>query len=171
VSSRPLPPPGFVAPHVRRGRYIFLKAAAALQATKFGPSLDPSTQVGPAVSAMQRDHILGYLNKGKKEGASVVLDGTPPAYMVKFRNEAEAVDLVNRFEYGMANSARSADLSRANRVAEQLLAGNNWINAHNVFGYGLPYGGNNLSGFGGGVNSPATFDDYLRPQTIARPLA
>lgn len=73
--------------------------------------------------------------------------------MVKFRNEAEAVDLVNRFEYGMANSARSADLSRANRVAEQLLAGNN------------------LSGFGGGVNSPATFDDYLRPQTIARSLA
>ena len=27
MSSQPLPPPGFVAPHIRRGRYIFLKAA------------------------------------------------------------------------------------------------------------------------------------------------
>jgi aldehyde dehydrogenase (NAD+) len=55
-------------------------------------------------------------------------------------------------------------------VAERLVAGNNWINAHNLFAYGLPYGGVNLSGLGGGVNSPETFYDYLRPQTIARPL-
>jgi AraC-like DNA-binding protein len=27
MASRPLPPPGFVAPHIRRGRYIFLEAA------------------------------------------------------------------------------------------------------------------------------------------------
>jgi aldehyde dehydrogenase (NAD+) len=46
-----------------------------------------------------------------------------------------------------------------------------WINAHNVFEYGLPYGGVNLSGTGGGVNSPETFHDYLRGQTIARPLS
>ncbi len=31
-------------------------------------------------------------------------------------------------------------------------------------------GGVNLSGVGGGVNSPETFYDYLRPQTIARTL-
>ena len=56
-------------------------------------------------------------------------------------------------------------------IAESMVAGNSWINAHNVFAYGLPYGGVNLSGFGGGVNSPETFFDYLRNQTIARPLA
>jgi hypothetical protein len=28
-----------------------------------------------------------------------------------------------------------------------------------------------LSGYGGGVNSPETFMDYLRHQTIARPLS
>ena len=65
----------------------------------------------------------------------------------------------------------TSDLKRASRVAEQMVAGNSWINAHNVFAYGLPYGGANLSGFGGGVNGPETFYDYLRPQTIARPLA
>jgi len=68
------------------------------------------------------------------------------------------------------NSVWSADLNRAERVAERLVAGNSWINAHNVFAYGLPYGGVNLSGYGGGVNSPETFMDYVRHQTIARPL-
>jgi len=180
------------------------KAAAALRATKIGPGLDPATQMGPVASASHRDCILGYLEKGKAEGASVVLDGGPAdipegrggffvkpwvlagspdnvccreeifgpaAYMVKFRDEAQAVELVNRLDYGLANSVWSADLARANRVAERLIAGSNWINAHNVFAYGLPYGGVNCSGLGGGVNSPATFYDYLRDQTVGRPLA
>lgn len=95
----------------------------------------------------------------------------PVAYIVPFRDEDEVVQTVNSSRYGLANSVWSADLERAERVAERLVAGNSWINAHNVFAYGLPYGGANLSGYGGGVNSPETFMDYLRPQTIARPLA
>ena len=51
-----------------------------------------------------------------------------------------------------------------------MVAGNSWINAHNLFAHGIPYGGCNLSGMGGGVNSPETFLDYLRPQSIVRPL-
>jgi aldehyde dehydrogenase (NAD+) len=94
----------------------------------------------------------------------------PVAFLMKFSHESEAVDLANHSEYGLANSVWSADLTRANKVAEKLVAGNNWINAHNVFAYGLPYGGVNLSGMGGGVNSPETFYDYLRSETIARPL-
>lgn len=95
----------------------------------------------------------------------------PVAYVIPFRDENEVVQTVNSSWYGLANSVWSADLKRAERVAERLVAGNSWINAHNVFAYGLPYGGVNLSGYGGGVNSPETFMDYLRPQTIARPLA
>jgi acyl-CoA reductase-like NAD-dependent aldehyde dehydrogenase len=94
----------------------------------------------------------------------------PTAYVTRFKNEEEAVASVNSLEYGLANSVWSADLARANRVAEQMVAGNSWMNAHNVFAYGLPYGGVNLSGMGGGVNSVETFYDYLRRQTIARPL-
>ncbi len=94
----------------------------------------------------------------------------PTAYLVKFTDQADAVNRVNQLAYGLANSVWSQDLTRAARVAEQVVAGNSWINAHNVFAYGLPYGGVNLSGVGGGVNSPETFNDYLRNQTIARPL-
>ncbi|MCL5770289.1 MAG: aldehyde dehydrogenase family protein, partial [Planctomycetes bacterium] len=94
----------------------------------------------------------------------------PVAYLLKFKTQEQAINLVNRSRYGLANSVWSADWERARRVAEALVAGNSWINAHNVFAYGLPYGGVNLSGLGGGVNSPQALHDYLRQQTIARPL-
>lgn len=95
----------------------------------------------------------------------------PVAFVMTFRDEHEAVELVNRSPYGLANSVWSCDLERANRVAEQLVAGNSWINAHNVFAHGVPYGGVNLSGCGGGVLGPDTLEDYFRKQSVVRPLA
>jgi acyl-CoA reductase-like NAD-dependent aldehyde dehydrogenase len=95
----------------------------------------------------------------------------PVAYVLPFDSEAEAVRLVNRSTYGLANSIWSGDLDRANRVAEALVAGNSWINGHNLFPHGVSYGGCNLSGLGGGVLSPETYLDYLRAQSILRPLS
>ncbi|MDQ8201444.1 aldehyde dehydrogenase family protein [Pelagicoccus sp. SDUM812003] len=94
----------------------------------------------------------------------------PSAYLTTFKDEEEALAQVHSIDYGLANSVFSEDLDKARRVADRMICGNNWINAHNVFAYGLPYGGVNLSGLGGGVNSPETYYDYLRPQTVARPL-
>ena len=115
--------------------------------------VEPALLEGPDDNVCCREEIFG-----------------PCAYLLRFKDEASALAKVNELAYGLANSVWSADLARANRVAERLVAGNNWINAHNLFAYGLPYGGVNISGLGGGVNSPETFYDYLRPQTIARPL-
>jgi acyl-CoA reductase-like NAD-dependent aldehyde dehydrogenase len=94
----------------------------------------------------------------------------PVAYLMKFREENEAIEMVNSSSYGLANSVWTKDLARAARVGEALVAGNSWINAHNVFAHGIPYAGCNLSGFGGGVLGPDTLMDYLRPQSIVRPL-
>jgi aldehyde dehydrogenase (NAD+) len=93
----------------------------------------------------------------------------PVAFATRFRNEAEAVKMANDTNYGLANSVWSKDLVRCNRVAELMVSGNSWINAHNVFPIGVPYAGINLSGLGGGVLSPQTFFDYLRGLSVVRP--
>ncbi len=180
------------------------RARARLEHLNIGHSLSPGTEMGPVVSAKQKDRVLGYLQRGAAEGASALLPGGeagipgfqggfyvkpalltgppenvcareeifgPVAYVMPFKTEEEAVDLVNRSFYGLANSVWSKNLDKARRVAEALVAGNSWINAHNVFKHGIPYAGANLSGFGGGVLGPETLFDYLRPQSVVRPVS
>ena len=113
----------------------------------------PSVLAGTADNLAAREEIFG-----------------PVPFLLRFKDEQDVVRTVNRSPYGLANSVWSQNLDRANRVAESLVAGNGWINAHNVFVHGVPYGGVNLSGLGGGVLGPDTLFDYLRSQSIVRPL-
>ncbi len=133
-------------------------------------------QLLPGGPARVADHPAGYYVKpalltGSPDNAACREEiFGPVAFLMKFRDESEAVDLVNRSPYGLANSVWSRDLAQANRVAEAMVAGNSWINGHNLFPHGVPYAGCNQSGMGGGVLGPETYFDYLRPQSIVRPL-
>ena len=114
----------------------------------------PALLTGDAANVCAREEVFG-----------------PVAYLMTFNDEEKVVEVVNSSSYGLANSVWSNNLDRANRVAERLVAGNSWINAHNLFAHGMPYAGCNLSGCGGGVLGPETLSDYLRNQTVARTLA
>jgi aldehyde dehydrogenase (NAD+) len=186
-----------------RDRFV-KRATSTMESMRIGYGADSTTNIGPVVSDKQRNRVLGYLEKGTKEGAKLLLPGGraqvpghengfyvkpalltgdpanvcardeifgPVAYLMTFKDEDKVVDLVNSSSYGLANSVWSEDINRATRVAERLVAGNSWINAHNVFALGIPYAGCNLSGCGGGVLGPETLSDYLRNQSIVRPKA
>ncbi len=172
-----------------------------LKEVRIGHPLDPESQMGPVVNPKQCQRVLGYLEKGKADGAVSLLEGGaahvagmqgnyvkpallsgsmdnvaaqeeifgPVAFLAPFDTEEEAIAMANNTEYGLANSVWTNDAERAARVAESMVAGNSWINAHNVFAHGVPYGGVNKSGMGGGVLSVDTLMDYYRSTSVVRP--
>ncbi len=173
-----------------------------MKQVRIGHPLDPNSQMGPVVSPKQCQRVLGYLEKGKADGADSPLEGGPAtvegyqgnyvkpallsgtldnvaareeifgpvAFLSPFDTEEQAIEMANRTDYGLANSVWTKDSARAARVAESMVAGNSWINAHNVFAHGVPYGGVNKSGLGGGVLSIETLMDYYRSTSVVRPL-
>jgi acyl-CoA reductase-like NAD-dependent aldehyde dehydrogenase len=50
--------------------------AAQAEKARLGPGLDPASQLGPVVSAEQRERVLGYIQAGRDEGAEVLAGGT-----------------------------------------------------------------------------------------------
>jgi len=68
---------------VPAARYDEVRALAQAAIAKFsvGPSLDEASKLGPLVSAMQRDRVLGFIRTGMAEGADVIAGGDqPPAF-------------------------------------------------------------------------------------------
>ena len=58
----------------------FVEALAArAQAIRVGDPSEPGTQMGPVISARQRDKIVALIRTGVDEGARLAAGGTPPA--------------------------------------------------------------------------------------------
>ncbi|HEX3601149.1 MAG TPA: aldehyde dehydrogenase family protein [Lacipirellulaceae bacterium] len=138
---------------VKEGAKMIVQGGAAEVPGKTGHYVKPALMEGTLENVAAREEIFG-----------------PVAYLAKFDSEDQAIAMVNSTDYGLANSVWSTDLNRCSRVAEQMRAGNSWINAHNLFPHGVPYGGIGKSGLGGGVNSPETLFDYWRSVSVVRPL-
>jgi aldehyde dehydrogenase (NAD+) len=49
--------------------------AESARATRLGAGLDPATQLGPLVSAEQRDRVMSYIDAGREQGAELVAGG------------------------------------------------------------------------------------------------
>lgn len=59
------------------------KVTAFYRNIKFGDPADPKTHMGPVINAKQRDRILAYIEKGKAEGARLLVGGGRPAHLPK----------------------------------------------------------------------------------------
>jgi aldehyde dehydrogenase (NAD+) len=79
----------------------------------------------------------------------------------------EALELANRSPYGLGASVWTKDVERGVALAKQFRDGTCQVNCHNSIAYGLPYGGQGISGGpGGGVNCEETFLDYTQVKAI-----
>ena len=144
---------GYIERGLAEGAEALLKGGEASVSEKTGYYLKPALLTGSLDNVAAREEIFG-----------------PVAYLDTFKDESEAVAKANDTDYGLANSVWTNDLRRAHRVAEAMVAGNSWINAHNVIPIGVPYAGIKKSGLGGGVSSVETLLDYRRNLSVVRPL-
>ena len=70
---------------VHRSKYdeAVALATTAFEGVSYGDPTDPGVIQGPQVNAVQRDRVLGYIDKGVEEGARLVLGGGRPAHLPK----------------------------------------------------------------------------------------
>ena len=54
---------------------LVAKLKPRVEALKIGPATDKDAQMGPIVSKVQRDKIVGYIDAGVEAGAELVVDG------------------------------------------------------------------------------------------------
>jgi len=157
---------------------VFDKFMALLEPAVHGVKVtdpsDPASEMGPLISAQQRDRVASYVD----DSVPVAFRGSapdgpgfwfPPTVLAPvaanhravteeifgpvltvqpFTDEADAIALANDTEYGLSGSIWTRDVGRALRVARAVQSGNLSVNSHSSVRYWTPFGGFKQSGLG-----------------------
>lgn len=151
---------------------------------------DPDTDMGPLISHAHRDRVAAVVARAPGQGARVVTGGVAPdgpgafylptlladvaetseAYreeifgpvltVRRHDGDDDALRQANDTVYGLAASAWTRDVYRAQRASREIKAGCVWINDHIPIISEMPHGGVGASGFGKDM-SDYSFEEYL----------
>lgn len=170
------------------------RLTAAVEKVPVGDGLAGGITVGPVVSAQQRDTVLGYIQQGIDEGATLVSGGGtretgyyveptlfidvtndmtiareeifgPVVGVIPFEDEADAIRIANDTDFGLAAGVWTSDVSRAHRMAQALNVGSVWVNTYNIFDPALPFGGVGVSGLGRDLGDEG-LSAFLEPKSV-----
>ncbi|HXD67753.1 MAG TPA: aldehyde dehydrogenase family protein [Solirubrobacteraceae bacterium] len=163
----------------------------AVTSIRVGDPLSEETEMGPLISAGQREHVRSFVD----EGAPVAFRGSAPdgpgfwfaptvlcpvdtgaraareeifgpvAVVIPFDTEEEAIRLGNDTIYGLSGSIWSGDGARALRVARALDVGVLSINSNTSVRVSTPFGGFKQSGYGRELG-PHALDAYTEVKSI-----
>ena len=89
----------------------------------------------------------------------------PVLSILRFEDEAQAIEIANSTEFGLAGYVWTKDLQRAHRASTGLEAGNIWVNGFFMIPAGAPFGGVKQSGYGrlGGRDG---IREFTRPKNV-----
>jgi acyl-CoA reductase-like NAD-dependent aldehyde dehydrogenase len=166
-----------------------------MRALRVGDPLDATTQVGPLINGAQFKRVTTYVDKGVKEGATLLLGGNDPAnagYFVspvvfdnvnqgmriaqeeifgpvlsvmRFETVDQAIEIANGTPYGLAAGLWTKNVDKAFYFVRRLNAGTIEINTYIAGVPELPLSGYGDSGLGH-EKSRFAIDEFTRLKTV-----
>jgi acyl-CoA reductase-like NAD-dependent aldehyde dehydrogenase len=165
--------------------------AESVRSIRVGDPLDEATDMGPLISAGQRESVASYVNgdapvaiRGEAPGGDgfwfppTVLAPVensdraareeifgPVACVIGFDDEADAVRLANDTVYGLSGSVWTRDGAKALRVVRGIDAGVLSVNSNTSVRVSTPFGGFKQSGVGRELG-PDALDHYTDMKNV-----
>lgn len=174
------------------------KFSAAIRAKNVGDGTEEGVDVGPLVSERQLSSVKEMIERAVEAGATVTAGGSmltrpgffleptvlidvkpdseimqeeifgPVAPVVRFNDEEEIIQMINKDRVGLAGYFHTASMDRVMRLAERLEIGMLGVNSATISNASAPFGGMKWSGMGreGGKEG---IEDYLQTVYVGMP--